>query len=416
MNDDLETRLRRYGETFERYVDAQVSAFSSAPADPAARRRSVGRSAIVAAIAACLVVALVVGVALLLSARDDRSSVQLAAGASGGCAGKAYVDNGVDGTVSVITTATGEVSTPIRVSESNSATLVAITPDGKRAYVSHDNAVSVIDTATDTVSATIPVGKNPGRGAITPDGKHVYVTTGGDTVSVIDTATGVVSATIPVGPAGYGGITVAITPDGKHAYVSHDSTVSVIDTATDTVSATIPVDSGTVAVAITPDGKHAYVTIIGFRDITQQPSPAPVHGMVSVIDTATGVVSATIPVGAFPYGVAITPDGTHAYVADHDGVVGGGGRVSVIDTATGVVSGVITLGTDNPQGVAITPDGRYAYVTGTNEYSHLPGKEDPAIDPLPIHGSVFVIDTATGVVSATIPVGKSPVGVAICPP
>src|SRR5216117_3487446 len=31
---------------------------------------------------------------------------------------------------------------------------------------------------------------------------------------------------------------------------------------------------------------------------------------VSVIDTATNTVVATIPVGAFPFGVAITPDGT----------------------------------------------------------------------------------------------------------
>ena len=65
--------------------------------------------------------------------------------------------------------------------------------------------------------------------------------------------------------------------------------------------------------------------------------------------------------------------------------------------------------------MAITPDGKYAYVAGPDEYSYLPGKEDPAPDPLPIHGSVSVIDTATGVVSATIPVGKSPGGVAICP-
>ena len=65
--------------------------------------------------------------------------------------------------------------------------------------------------------------------------------------------------------------------------------------------------------------------------------------------------------------------------------------------------------------MAISPDGKYAYVVGTDGYSYLPGKEDPAPDPLPIHGSVLVIDTATGVVSATIPVGKSPGGVAVCP-
>ena len=62
--------------------------------------------------------------------------------------------------MSVITTATGEVSAPIAVGfDAESA--VAITPDGKHAYVTNkgDGTVSVITTATNVVSATIPVGK-----------------------------------------------------------------------------------------------------------------------------------------------------------------------------------------------------------------------------------------------------------------
>ena len=55
---------------------------------------------------------------------------------------------------------------------------------------------------------------------------------------------------------------MAITPDGKHAYVTNDGdgTVSVITTATGAVSAPITVGKSPVGVAITPDGKHAYVT------------------------------------------------------------------------------------------------------------------------------------------------------------
>ena len=62
------------------------------------------------------------------------------------------------------------------------------------------NTVSVIDTATGEVSGTVTVGHGPVGLAFTPDSKHAYVANSGDnTVSVIDTATGVVSATIPVG-------------------------------------------------------------------------------------------------------------------------------------------------------------------------------------------------------------------------
>ena len=49
---------------------------------------------------------------------------------------------------------------------------------------------------------------------------------------------------------------VAITPDGGHIFVTNfdAGTVSVIDTVTATVSATIAVGSGPAGVAITPDG------------------------------------------------------------------------------------------------------------------------------------------------------------------
>ena len=39
-----------------------------------------------------------------------------------------------------------------------------------------------------------------------------------------------------------------------------------------------------------------------------------VSNNVSVIDTSTNTVLTSIPVGSYPLGVAITPDGTRAYV------------------------------------------------------------------------------------------------------
>jgi YVTN family beta-propeller protein len=70
------------------------------------------------------------------------------------------------------------------------------------AYISNSgsNTVSVINTATNTVVATVSVGTNPFGVAMTPDGSRVYVTNeGSNTVSVIDTATNTVTATVPVG-------------------------------------------------------------------------------------------------------------------------------------------------------------------------------------------------------------------------
>jgi YVTN family beta-propeller protein len=92
---------------------------------------------------------------------------------------------------------------------------VAAAPDGSKVYVANlasnplfpTGTVSVIDTATNTVTGTIPVGAFPGGVAVTPDGSKVYVTDeSSNTVSVIATATNTVSATIPVGstPVGLG--------------------------------------------------------------------------------------------------------------------------------------------------------------------------------------------------------------------
>ena len=66
----------------------------------------------------------------------------------------------------------------------------------QNAYITNLDAstVSVIDTTSNTVTATIPVGSGPLGVAVTPDGSTVYVANQGDnTVSVI----GEVAATIP---------------------------------------------------------------------------------------------------------------------------------------------------------------------------------------------------------------------------
>jgi YVTN family beta-propeller protein len=75
---------------------------------------------------------------------------------------------------------------------------VAVSPDGSKVYVVNEGSgsVSVIDTATNTVT-TIPVGQSPKGVAVTPDGSKVYVVNeGSSSVSVIDTATNTV---IPTG-------------------------------------------------------------------------------------------------------------------------------------------------------------------------------------------------------------------------
>jgi YVTN family beta-propeller protein len=85
-----------------------------------------------------------------------------------------------------------------------------------------------------------------------------------------------------------------VTPDGKHAYITggESNSVSVIDTTTNMVVATVAVETFPIGVAITPDGRHAYVA----GDLSNN---------VSVIATASNTVVVTIPVGSGPFGVAV---------------------------------------------------------------------------------------------------------------
>jgi YVTN family beta-propeller protein len=199
---------------------------------------------------------------------------------------------------------------------------------GPLAYItnSNDNTVSVIATASNTVTATVPVGLNPQGLAVTSDGAHVYVGNSSDnTVSVIITASNTVTTTVPVGAVPFG---VAVTPDGAQVYVgnSGDNTVSVIATASNTVTATVPVGAAPFGVVVTPDGVHVYVA--NFVDNT-----------VSVIATVSNTVTATVLVGVNPFGLAVTPDGAWVYVA-----IGSGNTVSVIATAGNTVTATVPVG------------------------------------------------------------------------
>jgi YVTN family beta-propeller protein len=95
--------------------------------------------------------------------------------------------------------------------------LAPASPRAQNAYITNpsSNTVSVIDTAKNTVSAAIPVGRPSLGVTVTPDGTKVYVANvDAGTVSVIDTATNTVGPTILVGsqPVAFG---VFIQPPPK---------------------------------------------------------------------------------------------------------------------------------------------------------------------------------------------------------
>jgi len=208
---------------------------------------------------------------------------------------------------------------------------LAISADGTRAYVTYSNngsKVSVIDTATLAVIATVPLVGDPNPDyvvpagyqiewyqpdaiALSPNGTRAYVIAdqGGfpSKVLVIDTVTLGIVDSVRVGTDP---LNLVASPDGKRVYVANlnSNSVSVIDTATNTVASTI----GTRVpehLAISPDGKKLFVSNWIATD-----SNYATTSTVSVIDTATKLTTATIPVNGAVADMVVSLDGTRLYI------------------------------------------------------------------------------------------------------
>jgi len=248
------------------------------------------------------------------------------------------------------------------------------------AYLQHSTGgytddVVMFDTHTNTVAATIPTGKYSGAVTINHAGTRAYVVNNGDNkVSVINTVTKAVIATVPVGPsyASYAPRGVTLNPNGTRGYVANsgNGTVSVINTVNNSIVTTIPVNLGqNSTLALNPTGTRAYVTV---------PNADMSPGKVAVINTATNRVVATIAINGTPKSIVFHPNGTRAYVpydVDYDGYV------AVINTASNSVIANIHINVTGPLtgDIAINPAGTRLY--GVIGYS----------DVTPTH--IYVVNT-----------------------
>src|SRR5262252_769121 len=152
--------------------DLAAEAPALPPLSPRARRRIRARRSAAIAASVIVVAAMSAGVvigahALTRAAHPQASPHHLAT---------AYVLGG-SGTVTPIRTATNTALRPIRLGKRRSPCAIAITPDGKTAYVASYGpgpaflgTVTPIRTATNTALRPVKVGPGPWAIAITPNG------------------------------------------------------------------------------------------------------------------------------------------------------------------------------------------------------------------------------------------------------
>jgi YVTN family beta-propeller protein len=286
------------------------------------------------------------------------------------------------------------------------------------AYVanSEDNTVSVIDTTTNTEVAVIPVVNSPYAVAATPDGGTVYVASASSgSISVINTSTNTASTHF------IGAVTVfapAVTPDGQYLWVPTDLGIYIFRTSD--LGYVDQISGFAIGLAFDPSTKLAYGAFIGqvyvmnwstrtvlgalpvqtgnYQIVPAQPIALVARSNFAWVtgglgNPLTGIyrysasVVGTIPMGVYTGDVAIAPDGSKVYVTDVFS-----SAVNILSLSTFAVDPA-PLSVVGPAGLALTPDSAWLYVTGG--------------------GTVSVFSTATKALTATIPVGNGPVGIAL---
>jgi DNA-binding beta-propeller fold protein YncE len=137
---------------------------------------------------------------------------------------------------------------------------------------------------------------------------------------------------------------VAVTPDDRFVLVSNWCTwdLSVVSTRLGREVKRIPIGPYPRGIAVAPDGSTAYVAVMGGNELVR-------------VDLRRWTTS-RIGVGAGPRAVKIEPTGRYAFVS-----LNAEGRVAKLDLQTGVVQAKVTTGSA-PRSLELAGDGRSLYV------------------------------------------------------
>ncbi|MDQ6760695.1 MAG: YncE family protein, partial [Acidobacteriota bacterium] len=205
------------------------------------------------------------------------------------------------------------------------------------------SAVAVIDSVTEKFVADIALEKSskPGRLALAPDGRSVWVSLdGASKAAVIDGSNLSVRG---YAPAGRGIHAIAFSPDGKRVWIANSqaNSVSVIDAGSLASIATVAVDSTPVTIVWMPAAAMVYVASLNGETI-------------SAIHPDTNQVAARISAGRGVTALGVDPEGRFLIAVNQLQ-----SRITSIDTATNRVVTTVAVELE-PDQIVFT--NRFAYV------------------------------------------------------
>ena len=205
-------------------------------------------------------------------------------------------------------------------------------------------------------------------------------------------------------------VDLALGPNGQTVFIKNMSNLLVVDAASWTLLQTLayPASGASMhGIAVRSDGSHVYVTGAGneLYDWT-----VGTNGSLAFSRTIA------LPSGSYPCGVAISADGTKAYVC-----LSIANKLAVVDLSSGTVTRQITVGVA-PWDVVLSPDGNSAYVSDWGGRVPVGGDLTATSAGTPVvidsrgvgaSGAVSLVNLSTGVETAQLPTGLHPSALAL---
>ncbi len=223
-----------------------------------------------------------------------------------------------------------------------------VTPDGHQVWLvgASGDGVVVYSRTSGALVALIPVADYVIGVAFASDGSRAFVSSRDEeSLSVIDTATYSVTGTLPL-PIDGGNL--ALEPTSGSLYVVDWYGPTLCEVAPDGSAVLRQADLGSSLwqVVAAPDGEHVYVTDRGADEVLE-------------VDRATLAVTRRFAVGDDPWGLDITADGSLLVVTCEDSA-----EVQLIDRVTGAVTSIALDASADPRDVDILDQAGLAYVAG----------------------------------------------------
>ena len=305
-------------------------------------------------------------------------------GALPAAAAQLFVTNTKSDSVSIIDTDTLEVVATIPLGKGKPNRIV-FHPNGKLAWVVYDKShdLGVIDAEARKLVRRVKIGGNPYNLAFTPDGRHLLVLdwssdASQDEVIFYDLEAEKIDGRVEVSTWPAHGV---FSRDGKLVYVSGETAgdVTVIDVAARTIVTRIVHGGGdAMGLALTADGKTLYAAAGENRAILK-------------IDTATHKTVGQIALPGIVHEATLTLDGKFLYTTLRKA-----NKIVVVSTEDDTIVATIPQ-KGYPDLVTMEPSGQHALVT--NRHADL----------------VTVIDVRTHKQVKAISVGQAPHGMALRP-